>query len=154
MQSIDIIEIKYKCNLEINDVVPEAQAQHEESLLENGWQAVRVHAFIIGSAGTIGKSLHTILTTWGLAKSETRQRLLNSKAYNSVVRTARIVRLRSHHFIPHDVNTPPDVTGIRSTPTEDPPSTSRTSTAGSRPDEDPPIPPDVPDTCVRTLPLM
>ena len=45
-------------------MVPEALAQHEEhkqSQLAYGWHTVRVHAFIIGSAGTISKSLHITL---------------------------------------------------------------------------------------------
>ena len=66
--SIDIIEIKYKYDLEINHKVPEALAQHEElkqSLLAYGWHAVRVHAFIIGSAGTVSKSFahHSLVET-------------------------------------------------------------------------------------------
>ena len=73
--------------------MPKALAQHEvlqveQSLLAYGWHAVRVHAFIIGSAGTISESLHTILPTCGLARSETWQSLLNNIAYHSAVQTA------------------------------------------------------------------
>ena len=163
--SIDIIEIKYKYDLEINNIVHEALAQHadlKQSLLAYGWQAVRVHAFIIGSAGTISNSLHTILTACGLAKIETRQRLLKNIAYNSVVRTARIVRLSSNHNATSDADTPQDMTRCRTTPTEDPspasteepPPTSRTGAVGAQPIEDALIPTNMPETCLSTLPLL
>ena len=163
--SIDIIEIKYKYDLEINNIVHEALAQHadlKQSLLAYGWQAVRVHAFIIGSAGTISNSLHTILTACGLAKIETRQRLLKNIAYNSVVRTARIVRLSSNHNATSDADTPQDMTRCRTTPTEDPspasteepPPTSRTRAVGPQPIEDALIPTNMPETCLSTLPLL
>ena len=155
--SIDIIEIKYKYDLEINDIVPEALAQHEElnqSLLAYGWHAVRVHAFIIGSAGTISKSLHTILTTCGLARSETRQRLLNSIAYHSVVRTARIVRLGTNHIVPPEASTTTDTIRMRSAPREDPPSSSWTSAPDSRPVEDALLPSNITDTCSLPLPPL
>jgi len=101
--TITIIEIKYKYDLEINAIVPEALAQHEnleQDLLAYGRKAVNVHAFIIGSAGTISQSLHNILASCGLPKIESRQRLLDKLAADSVARTANIVRLRNQHNKP------------------------------------------------------
>ena len=107
--TINIIEIKYKYDLEIHSVVPSALAQHDDlkrNLLDFGWKAVHVHAFIIGSAGTISQSLHTTLTHCGLPALETRQRLLNRIAADSVVRTARIVQLRGLHKPPTGIQPP------------------------------------------------
>ena len=107
--TIDIIEIKYKYDLEINKIVPDALAQHADltrNLLTHGWKAVHVHPFIVGSAGTISQSLHTILVQCGISTLETRQKLLHKIAADSVTRTAEIVRLRGTHTPPPPAQAP------------------------------------------------
>lgn len=85
--TIDINEIRHMYGLEFNTVAPEALAQHAE-LTRNlnahacvaGKQLVNVHPFIVGSAGAISQSLHTILIQCGITCPNARQELLKEVA--------------------------------------------------------------------------
>ena len=98
--TVDIIEIKYTYDLLIHERVADAVAQHEklqQNLLDAGWGTVHIHAFIIGSAGTIRSECHTILNTCGITDTEQREGILKKLAVHSVRSTAAIVRARLTH---------------------------------------------------------
>ena len=100
------------------------------------------------------KSLHTILSSCGLARSETRQRLLNSIADHSAVQTARIVRLYTNHIVPLEASTTTDSISPQFSLKDDPTSTSWTSTASSRLDEDALHLSNITNTCLLALPPL
>ena len=98
--TVDIIEVKYTYDLLVHARTQDAIDQHaqlRDNLLAYGWGTVRIHPFIIGSAGTIRQDCHHVLSVCGITEEAAQDALLRKIAIFSAKRTADIVKTRLSH---------------------------------------------------------